>query len=247
MITNLAAYYFIRIDNPEILRQRLQVICQINELKGTVIVATEGINCVLAGNHQGISAFIEWLRNDPRFEDIKIKLSLSQSVPFRRLQTKIKPELITFRQSEINPCQERAPTVTPETLRQWLTTGKDNKGKQILLLDTRNQQEVAYGTFEQALTLPIDRFTDLPAVMESQRELLQDKTVVSFCTGGIRCEKSALWMRKAGYENILQLEGGILAYFEAIGEFGYRDRCFVFDERVALSPNLEPLVDMQAG
>ena len=112
------------------------------------------------------------------------------------------------------------------------------------MLDTRNRQEVAYGTFSGALTFPIDKFTDLPQAVEAQRDSLADATVVSFCTGGIRCEKAALWMHEAGMDNVLQLDGGILGYFEEVGGRGYDGRCFVFDERVALDPQLKPLVDV---
>ena len=113
----------------------------------------------------------------------------------------------------------------------------------MVLLDTRNEQEVGHGTFAGALTLPIVRFTDLPAALQPHREALRDATVVSFCTGGIRCEKAALWMRQDGMDNVMQLEGGILGYFEQVGGQGYQGRCFVFDERLALDPALQPQVD----
>jgi len=112
-----------------------------------------------------------------------------------------------------------------------------------VLLDTRNRTEVVHGTFAGALTLPIDKFTDLPAAMESQRAALADATVVSFCTGGIRCEKAALWMQANGFARVWQLDGGILGYFEHVGGNGYDGGCFVFDERVALDPALQPLRD----
>ena len=112
-----------------------------------------------------------------------------------------------------------------------------------MLLDTRNREEFGFGTFKDALTLPIDNFTELPEALAPHREDLRDATVVSFCTGGIRCEKAALWLRHDGMDNLLQLEGGILGYFEQVGGEGYEGRCFVFDERVALDPALRPLAD----
>src|SRR5690606_127190 len=114
------------------------------------------------------------------------------------------------------------------------------------MLDTRNVQEIEYGTFKDALTLPITRFTDLPEALQPHREALAGATVVSFCTGGIRCEKAALWMRQDGMDNVLQLDGGILGWFERVGGQGYEGRCFVFDERVALDPELRPMVDGEA-
>ncbi len=112
-----------------------------------------------------------------------------------------------------------------------------------MLLDTRNREEFGFGTFEGAMTLPIDNFTQLPEALAPHREALRDATVVSFCTGGIRCEKAALWLRQDGMDNLLQLDGGILGYFEQVGGVGYDGRCFVFDQRVALDPSLEALVD----
>ena len=154
---------------------------------------------------------------------------------------KLKREIITFRKSELAPAEARAAALAPDELREWLRTGRDDQGRELVLLDTRNRQEFAFGSFDGALTLPIDRFTELPEALETHREQLRGKTIVSFCTGGIRCEKAALWMTQAGYENVLQLEGGILGYFEQVGGEAYSGSCFVFDERVALDPQLRPL------
>jgi UPF0176 protein len=133
--------------------------------------------------------------------------------------------------------------VSPVDLERWLRQGADDGGRRVVLLDTRNREEVGYGTFADALTLPIDNFTDLPAALAPHREALGDATVVSFCTGGIRCEKAALWMRADGMDNVVQLDGGILGYFEQVGGYGYDGRCFVFDERVALDAELAPMQD----
>ncbi|MET0808358.1 MAG: sulfurtransferase, partial [Pseudoxanthomonas sp.] len=212
-------------------------------LRGTALVAPEGINLFLAGGNEAVHGFFSQLRCDPRFTDIRVKYSQSAVQPFARLKVKIKPEIISFRRDDASPLGGRAPSVAPATLAQWLQQGHDDAGRRVLLLDTRNRQEVEYGTFAGAMTLPIDRFTDLPAAVEAQREALADATVVSFCTGGIRCEKAALWMQEAGMDNVLQLEGGILGYFEHVGAQGYDGHCFVFDERVALDAQLRPLVD----
>lgn len=242
MIRNLAAYHFVPIIDADDLVLRVRAHCVDAGLLGTVLIADEGINCFLAGEADAISAFIDWLRRDDRFAAMPVKLSDSEHVPFRKLLVKKKPEIISFRRDGIVPAAGRAPAVDAPTLARWLQAGCDDDGRPLQLLDTRNAQEVAYGTFEGALTLPIDCFTELPAALEAHREALRDKTVVSFCTGGIRCEKSALWMREAGYGDVLQLDGGILGYFEQVGGFGYRDRCFVFDQRIALDVELKPLV-----
>lgn len=243
MILNTAAYHFVLIADTVALAAQLRAWSEAGDLRGTALVAPEGINLFLAGEAQAIGDFYQGLQADPRFEALRVKYSESASQPFARLKVKIKAEIISFRRDDASPLQGRAPAVAPATLAHWLQQGHDDEGKRVVLLDTRNRQEVEYGTFAGALTLPIDKFTDLPDAMAPHREALADATVVSFCTGGIRCEKAALWMQQSGMDNVLQLEGGILGYFEQVGGQGYDGRCFVFDERVALDAELKPLVD----
>ena len=241
MILNIAAYHFVEIADPQALRERLRARCEALALKGTVLVAGEGINLFLAGEDAAVHAFVDELRSDGRFATIAVKFSESAAIPFQRLRVKLKKEIITFRKFDLLPGRERAPSVDPKQLERWLELGRDDAGREIVLLDTRNHQEVALGSFENALTLPIAKFTELPEALEPHRDALKEKTIISFCTGGIRCEKAALWMQNAGYENVLQLEGGILGYFEQVGAAHYRGGCFVFDERVALDADLKPL------
>ncbi|WP_126968911.1 sulfurtransferase [Xanthomonas arboricola] len=245
MITNTAAYQFVTIQDPQSLADSVLAHAGQQALMGSVLVAEEGINLFLAGEAEQIDTFYAWLQADARFAQMRIKYSLSALQPFARLKVKVKPEIISFRRDDASPLQGRAPAVTAATLREWMRAGRDDRGRPLVLLDTRNAQEVAYGTFQGALTLPIDKFTDLPAALEAHRAALADATVVSFCTGGIRCEKAALWMQADGMDNVLQLEGGILGYFEEVGGEGYDGRCFVFDERVALDAQLRPLVDAE--
>ena len=240
-VLNIAAYRFVAIGDGQAVADRVRTLCEAGGLKGTVLVAPEGINLFLAGAPSAIHGFLSRLADDSRFGGLQVKFSDSQSVPFRRLRVRLKREVITFRDDQLAPGEQRAPSVTPLQLRDWLRAGTDADGREVVLLDTRNRQEVAYGTFAGALTLPIDRFTALPGALEAQRGQLRGKTVVSFCTGGIRCEKAALWMAGAGYENVLQLEGGILGYFEQAGGESYAGHCFVFDERVALDAQLQPM------
>lgn len=243
MILNAAAYQFTPITDPPALAACLQARAGQAGLRGSALVAPEGINLFFAGDDAGVRGLFAWLHADPRFADMRVKYSYSKAQPFARLKVKIKPEIISFRRDDASPLGGRAPAVTPEKLALWLQQGHDDQGKRVVLLDTRNQQEVEYGTFTGALTLPIDKFTDLPAALESHRPELADATVVSFCTGGIRCEKAALWMQESGMDNVLQLDGGILGYFEQVGGQGFDGRCFVFDERVALDAELKPLFD----
>lgn len=243
MVLNLAAYCFVAIDDVHALVSTLRERLQAAGLLGTVLVAPEGINLFLAGPPTALRAEVDWLLEDPRFREMPLKWSESQFVPFRKLLVKAKRETISFRKDGLDPAGARAPSVEPETLARWIRQGADDSGREIALIDTRNHQEVEFGSFERAITLPISKFTELPQALEAYRDELRGKTIVSFCTGGIRCEKAAIWMQQAGYENVLQLDGGILGYFERVGGFGYRERCFVFDQRVALDPGLQPLVD----
>lgn len=246
MILNIAAYHFIAIDDPEALATELRARAEAGELRGTVLVAEEGINLFLAGVESAIRIFLDQLRADPRFSGLVVKESRSQAQPFARLKVKRKREIIAFRREGTAPLQQRAPAVAPDVLARWIAQGHDDAGRRLVLLDTRNREEIGYGTFANALTLPIDNFTDLPEALTPHRTTLADATVVSFCTGGIRCEKAALWLQADGMDNVLQLDGGILGYFEQVGGFGYEGRCFVFDERVALDPELKPLTDRVA-
>ena len=245
MILNIAAYLFVPIADPDALALRLRERAQADGLRGSVLVTPEGLNLFLAGAETPLRGFLDWLREDPRFASLHAKESWSETIPFVRLKVKRKDEVIAFRRENASPLDagERAPAVDPPTLQRWIARGHDDDGKRLVLLDTRNREEFGFGTFKDALTLPIDNFTQMPEALAPHREGLRDATVVSFCTGGIRCEKAALWLRHDGMDNLLQLDGGILGYFEQVGGVGYDGRCFVFDERVALDPQLKPLVD----
>ena len=245
MVRNIAAYQFVDIADPAALAADVRDWAEAGDLRGTVLVAPEGINLFLAGGDAAIEGFLARLRADARFAAIAVKDSWSASVPFARLKVKRKDEIIAFRREHASPLEagERAPAVDPPTLQRWIAQGHDDAGKRLVLLDTRNREEFGFGTFAGALTLPIDNFTELPEALAPHREALADATVVSFCTGGIRCEKAALWLRHDGMDNLLQLDGGILGYFEQVGGAGYDGRCFVFDDRVALDPALAPMMD----
>ena len=243
MILNIAAYHFATLQDPDALAASLHAIAVAGDVRGTILVAPEGVNLFLAGAEAGVEAVLDVLRDDVRFDGLVVKRSWSAAQPFGRLKAKVKPEIITFRRDGTAPLDSRAPSVDPPTLARWLEQGHDDDGRRLVLLDTRNREEFGYGTFKDALTLPIDNFTELPDALAPHRDALADATVVSFCTGGIRCEKAALWLQADGMHNVLQLDGGILGYFEQVGGLGYDGRCFVFDGRVALDTALKPLVD----
>ncbi|MGS1009256.1 sulfurtransferase [Achromobacter anxifer] len=239
-VVNIAAYKFVSLDALPELRARLLDEAGLAALKGTILLAEEGINLFLAGAAQGIDAFLRTLRADPRFADLEVKFSHSATVPFRKLLVKIKREIIRMDHPAIRPEAGRAPGVDARTLARWLEAGVDDAGRPVVMLDTRNAFEVDEGTFRNAIDWRIERFTQFPAAVQAHRAELEGKTVVSFCTGGIRCEKAAIYMNEVGLQNVYQLDGGILKYFEETGGPGYDGKCFVFDERISLDPALAP-------
>ncbi|PNS07759.1 sulfurtransferase [Solilutibacter silvestris] len=242
-VLNIAAYRFVAIADVDAVVAQIGALARDNDLRGTVLVAPEGINLFLAGGVANIEGFLATLQEDARFAAIEAKRSWSAHVPFAKLKIKRKQEIIAFAGRAAGVGVQRAPAVEPVDLARWLRDGHDDDGRKVVMLDTRNREEVAYGSFSGALTLPIDNFNDLPVAVDTIRGQLTDATVVSFCTGGVRCEKAAPWLESAGIDHVFQLEGGILRYFDEVGGEGYDGRCFVFDERVALDPALKPLRD----
>lgn len=239
-IVNIAAYKFVSLDDLPVWRAQLVEETAACALKGTILLAPEGINLFLAGTQHGIDTFMTGLRARPEFADIEPKYSTSDSTPFRKMRVRLKREIIRMDHPAIKPESGRAPSVDAKTLSRWLAEGRDDTGRPIVMLDTRNAFEVDAGTFENAIDWRIDRFTQFPEALRAHRDELAGKTVVSFCTGGIRCEKAALLMAEEGIDNVYQLEGGILKYFEDTDGAGYRGNCFVFDDRETLDPGLAP-------
>ena len=239
-ILNISAYKFVGLDDLAGLRARIVERCDALALKGTILLAPEGINLFLAAPREAIDAFIDWLRDDARFADIVPKESWSTAVPFGRMRVRLKKEIITMHAPAIRPAEGRAPHVLPVDLRRWLDQGHDDVGRPVVLLDTRNDYEVAAGTFDGTVEYGLSSFTQFPAAVAADRERFDGKTVVSFCTGGIRCEKAAIHMREIGIDNVYQLEGGILKYFEEVGGAHWRGDCFVFDDRGTVDPALAP-------
>ena len=238
-IVNIAAYKFVTFDDTVAQRPRFQALCTELALKGTILLSPEGINLFLAGTRASVDQFLAFLRSDARFADIEVKESLSEKQPFNRMLVRLKREIITMKNPLIKPELGRAPAVDAQTLKRWLDQGQDDQGKPVVMMDTRNAFEVDVGTFENTIDYRIEKFSEFPAIVEREREALNDKTIVTFCTGGIRCEKAAIHMKNIGYDSVYQLEGGILKYFEEVGGAHYQGDCFVFDHRTALNPQLQ--------
>ncbi len=243
-VLNIAAYKFVALEGLDGLQAGMRDALEIRAIKGTVLLANEGINLFLAAPRADIHDFLEWLRRDERFYDLEVKESWSNAQPFRKLLVRIRPEIIRMNHPAIQPAAGRAPAVDALTLKRWLDTGHDDAGRPVVTLDTRNAFEVDVGTFRHAIDWRIDKFTDFPQALLAHHAELEGKTVVSFCTGGIRCEKAAIFMREASVEHVFQLDGGILKYFEEVGHAHFDGECFVFDDRRAVNPALAPRVDV---
>ena len=239
-VLNVAAYRFVPIDDAHALRERLLAQAGALGLRGTLLLAAEGINLVLAGRVDAVRGFIAGLRADARFTGLEVKESWSAEQPFRKLLVKVKHEIIRMNRPAIQPARGRAPAVDASTARRWLDRGHDDDGRPVVTLDTRNGFEVDHGTFAGAIDWRLQKFSEFPHAFALHRAALEGRTVISFCTGGIRCEKAAIYMREAGLDHVWQLDGGILKYFEETGGAHFRGNCFVFDEREALNPGLDP-------
>jgi UPF0176 protein len=230
---NIAAYKFTPLGDLKSLQATLRRLCGEKGMRGTILLSPEGINLVVSAEPDAADVLLDYLRTIPGLTDFTAKMSQSDHQPFNRMLVKIKKEIIAFDVSGIDPGRSPAPRISPKKLKEWL-----DEGRSVTLLDARNDYEIKLGTFRGARTLGLDHFREFPAAAASLPHHLKDGPVVTFCTGGIRCEKAAPLLQKAGFAEIFQLDGGILRYFEECGGEHFEGDCFVFDKRVALDPSL---------
>ncbi len=233
-IVNISAYHFqaLEAEDLPVLRGKLKDKALRLGIKGTILLSPEGINLFLASGREPLEAFKAYLV-ERGFVDLPYKESFSDHQPFTRMLVRIKKEIISMGVPEVVPHQKTAPHLPVEQLRAWYEQGKD-----MVILDTRNDYEVRLGTFENAIDLNIKTFRDFPEAIKQLPEEMKQKPVVTFCTGGIRCEKAAALMQQQGFAEVYQLHGGILKYLEECGGEHYEGECFVFDKRVALNAEL---------
>jgi UPF0176 protein len=232
-ITNISTYRFAPLSGLKELREELQASCKEWGLKGTILLAPEGINLFVAGAAGSIDSLLKTLRAIPALEDLTPKVSLSETQPFNRMLVRLKKEIISFGVEAVRPADYTSPKIAAKELKRWL-----DEGKPVTLLDTRNDYEVKLGTFKGAIDPDIRTFRGFPDAVRKLPDELKDQPVVMFCTGGIRCEKAGPFMEMEGFKNIYQLDGGILKYFEECGGDHYDGDCFVFDQRVGVDPAL---------
>lgn len=230
-----AMYKFVRLENFQELRQPLQNTMEANGIKGTLLLAEEGINGTVAGSREGIDTLLTWLRQDPRLIDISTKESFDNEMPFYRCKVKLKKEIVTMGIEGIDPREVVGTYVKPQ---DWNALISD---PEVVLVDTRNDYEVQIGTFEGAVNPNTETFREFPEYVEKNLDPKQHKKVAMFCTGGIRCEKSTAYLKEQGFEEVYHLEGGILKYLEDVPkeETKWQGECFVFDNRVTVNHDLE--------
>ncbi len=233
-VVNISAYQFASLENLQPLRDRLISVCREWGLKGTILLSTEGINLFVAGGSAEIDQLLAMVRAVPGLEKLPAKFSESREQPFTRMLVKIKKEIIAFGVDDVDPIHRPAPRLSPQELKRWL-----DEGRPVTLLDTRNDFEVNLGTFRDAVPIHIQQFRDFPAAADQLSPDAYQTPIVTFCTGGIRCEKAAPYLIQKGFEQVYQLDGGILKYFEECGGDHYEGECFVFDKRVGLAADLD--------
>jgi UPF0176 protein len=232
-IVNIAGYRFVDLDDRDELRQPFRYICEKLKLKGTILLSNNGINFFLAGEQDSIDSYIEFLESDDRFIGIPLKISYTDYQPFRRMLVRLKKEIIALGMDEIRPADYTGENIKPLEFKKIL----DND-EEVIIVDTRNDYETRVGIFENAIDLNLSTFKDFPGAIENLPEEYKKKQIVMYCTGGIRCEKASVVMENAGFENVKQLKGGILGYFEETDGSYWKGDCFVFDQRVAVDTDL---------
>ena len=229
-----AFYKFVGLDDPTLVRAQILEHCERLTMRGSVLVAPEGINGTIAGSRTNTDAFFGWLRSDNRFGDLEVKESLAPDMPFLRMKVRLKKEIVTFRQP-VDPTVGAGTYVAPQ---EWNDVISD---PDVLVIDTRNQEEVALGSFVNAVdpgTESFTEFADFVATLDPK----EHRRVAMFCTGGIRCEKASAYMLDQGFDDVMHLQGGILKYLEDVEPDAslWDGECFVFDERVTVDHQLEP-------
>lgn len=236
MLTVAALYHFSRLSDPASLRPGLLEVCVANGVKGSLLLAPEGINGTIAGTRGGIDAVLSAVRALPGCEGLEWKESFAKSMPFGRMKVKLKREIVTMGQPDVDPLARVGNYVAPA---DWNALISD---PDTVVIDTRNDYEVAIGTFQRAVDPGTKAFGEFPDWWQANRERFRGKRIAMFCTGGIRCEKSTNYLLGQGVNQVYHLKGGILKYLEDVPEAEslWQGQCFVFDDRVSVGHGLRP-------
>ena len=230
-----ALYHFVRLENFQALRQPLLDVMLANEVKGTLLLANEGINGTIAGSRTGIDAVLNWIRQDQRLAGVDSKESYTDEMPFYRSKVKLKKEIVTMGIEGIDPKEVVGTYVDPK---DWNALISD---PDVVLVDTRNDYEYNIGSFKNAINPNTETFREFPEYVKQNLNPGKHKKVAMFCTGGIRCEKSTAYLKEQGFDEVYHLKGGILKYLENVPKEDtlWQGECFVFDNRVAVNHDLE--------
>jgi UPF0176 protein len=230
-----ALYKFVALDDYQDIRQPLTQLLLDNQIRGTLLLAQEGINGTVAGSRESIDALLAWFKLDERLADVVYKESFNEQQPFNRTKVKLKKELVTMGVEGIDPRHVVGTYVKPKDWNELISD------PDVVLVDTRNDYEVDIGTFKNAVNPNTETFREFPQYVEDNLDPAKHKKVAMFCTGGIRCEKSTAYMKEQGFEEVYHLEGGILKYLEEVPEEEsmWEGDCYVFDGRVAVNHQLE--------
>ena len=230
-----AFYQFTALPDFKELQAGIQSCAVDNEVMGTILLAEEGINGTVSGSKKGVYALLDYIKSDERIADLEHKESWAEENPFYRMKVRLKKEIVTLGVEGVSPTKQVGDYVEPKDWNDFISD------PEVVVIDTRNDYEVAIGTFKGALDPETTSFRELPQWVESQDGLLKGKKIAMFCTGGIRCEKSTSFMKEQGYEDVFHLKGGILKYLENVPaeESLWEGECFVFDQRVSVGHGLE--------
>ena len=225
-----AFYHFTQLEDYELLQPTLKEFCDAHQLKGTILLAKEGINSTIAGSRAAIDALLAYLRSDRRLQDLEHKESYCQGLPFQRMKVRLKKEIVTMGVPDIDPCYQVGTYIDPQ---EWNALIAD---PDVVVIDTRNNYEVEFGTFKGAINPNLETFGEFPNYVQNQLNLDKHQKVAMFCTGGIRCEKASAYMLSQGFTEVYHLKGGILKYLEEVPdeESTWEGECFVFDDRVSV-------------
>ncbi len=230
-----ALYKFVSISDLDELRSRILEVCRAHDVNGTLLLASEGINGTLAGSADGIDVVLDFIKSDTRFADIEVKFAAAQTAPFHRMKVRLKKEIVAMGVKDLDPKQVVGTYVDPH---DWNALIQD---PEVLVIDTRNDYEVAIGTFKGAKNPGLQSFRAFPDWLREEMKTRDQPKVAMFCTGGIRCEKSTAFLKNEGIDEVFHLKGGILKYLETVpeAESEWEGECFVFDQRVSVTHGLK--------
>lgn len=229
---NILLYYcYAQIDDPEEFRENHHRFCLEHRILGRIIVAEEGLNGTVSGSQKDCEAYMAHLKADPRFASIDFKVDESDQHAFQKLHVRVKPEIVHSSLRDINPAQQTGKHLTPAEFKQL------KEAEDVVVLDVRSNYEHMMGKFKNALTLDMENFRDFPEKIAALKQQLEGKKILTYCTGGIKCEKASAYLLNQGFENVYQLHGGIIKYGMEAGGEDFEGKCYVFDNRVAVDVN----------